>query len=136
MKRTTLVILATLSLAGTSLVAQSKPPIKVSVPFNFVAGAKTLPAGEYQVQADRPHLAWIQSADSKTVLNLISNSAENAQMNGVAALKFNRYGDRYFLSQIWMGSNLGQELPKTRAEREQIAATGPAHAVVALTAGR
>jgi hypothetical protein len=108
----------------------------VTVPFNFVAGAKTLPAGEYSVQAQGPSVVWIRSADYKTTLNLSANSAENAQMNGVAALNFNRYGDRYFLSEIWMGSNIGRHLPKTRAEREQIAATGPFHAVVALTAGR
>lgn len=137
MKRATFAILATLSLAATSLVAQSSTPMKVNVPFNFVAGAKTLPAGEYSVQADgSSRLVWIRSADYKTTLNLIANSAENAQMNGVGALNFNRYGDRYFLSEIWMGSNIGRHLPKTRAEREQIAATGPLHAVVALTAGR
>jgi hypothetical protein len=137
MKRATLVILATLSLAATSVVAQSRPPMTVNVPFNFVAGAKTLPAGEYQVQTDGlQQLVWIRSADLKTTLNLIPNSVEDAQMNGVAALKFNRYGDRYFLSQIWTGSNLGKELPRTRAEREQIATTGPFHAVVALTAER
>jgi hypothetical protein len=136
MKRATFAILATLSLAATSVVAQSGPPIKVNVPFNFVAGAKALPAGEYRVQANGPNLVWIRSADYKTTLNLLANSAESAEMNGVAALKFNRYGDRYFLSQIWMGSRLGQEVPKTRAEREQIAATGPFHAVVALTAER
>lgn len=136
MKKATFAILATLSLAITSVVAQSQPPMKVSVPFNFVAGAKTLPAGEYQVQTDGSGVVWIRSADYKTTLNLSANSAENAQMNGVAALNFNRYGDRYFLSEIWMGSNIGRQLPKTRAEREQIAATGPFHAVVALTAGR
>jgi len=136
MKRATFAILATLSLAATSLVAQSSTPMKVNVPFNFVAGAKTLPAGQYQVQTDGPSVVWIRSADFKTTLNLTPNSTENAQMNGVAALKFNRYGDRYFLSQIWMGSNLGKELPRSRAEREQIAATGSSHAVVALTAER
>jgi hypothetical protein len=136
MKRATFAILATLSLAATSLVAQSSTPMKVNVPFNFVAGAKTLPAGQYQVQTDGPNVVWIRSADFKTTLNLIPNSTENPQMHGVAALNFNRYGDRYFLSQIWMGSNLGKELPRSRAEREQIAATGPSHAVVALTAER
>ena len=136
MMRATFGILATLSLAATSLMAQSKPLMKVNVPFNFVAGAKTLPAGEYQVQAYQPHLVSIRSTDFKTSLNLISNSAENPQMNGVGALKFNRYGDRYFLSEIWTGSNLGQELPKSRAEKEQIAAT-PAHqGTVTLAAGR
>ena len=136
MKRATFAIMATLSLAATSLVAQSSTPMKVNVPFNFVAGAKTLPAGQYQVQTDGPSVVWIRSADFKTTLNLIPNSTEDAQMNGVAALKFNRYGDRYFLSQIWTGSNRGKELPRSRAEREQIVATVPSHAVVALTAER
>jgi hypothetical protein len=137
MKRATFVILATLSLAATSLVAQSRPAIKVNVPFNFMVGAKTLPAGEYQVQADRlQQLVWIRSADFKSNLNLISNSAQNAQMNGVAALMFHRYGDRYFLSQIWTGSDVGQELLKSRAEKEQIAAV-PAHqGIVTLAAER
>jgi len=136
MKRATFAILATLSLAATSLVAQSKSPMKVNVPFNFVAGAKTLPAGEYRVQTERPNVVLIQGLDSKSNMNLLAHSAQNTQMNGVGALKFNRYGDRYFLSQIWMGSNLGKELPRSRAEREQIVATGPSHAVVALTAER
>jgi hypothetical protein len=137
MNRATFGILATLSLAATSLLAQSTPPMKVNVPFNFVAGAKTLPAGEYQVQADRvSYLVWIRSADFKTSLNLISNSAENAQMNGVAALRFNRYGDRYFLSEIWSGSNMGQQLPKSRAEKEQIAALPTHQGVVTLAAER
>jgi hypothetical protein len=71
MKRATFAILAMLSFAATSLVAQSKPPIKVNVPFNFVAGAKTLPAGEYRVQADGPSVVWIRSTDYKTTLHLI-----------------------------------------------------------------
>jgi hypothetical protein len=136
MKSATFAILATLSFAASSLVAQSKPPIKVNVPFNFVAGAKTLPAGAYHVRTDGPSVVWIQSADLKTVLTLTTHSAQNEQMYGIGALNFNRYGDRYFLSQIWMGGNTGQQVLKTRAEREQIAATGPFHAVVALTAER
>ena len=136
MMRATFGILATLSLAATSLVAQSKPLIKVNVPFNFVAGAKTLPAGEYRVQADGPSVVWIRSADYKTTLNLIANSAENEQMNGVAALRFNRYGDRYFLSEIWTGSDVGRQLPKSRAEKEQIAAVPTHQGIVTLAAGR
>src|ERR1043165_5723050 len=84
MKRATFVILATLSLAATSLMAQSKPVIKVNVPFNFVAGAKTLPAGEYQIQTERPGLLLIQSRDSKSNANLAAHSAQDTEMSGVA----------------------------------------------------
>lgn len=136
MKRATFVILATLSLAATSLVAQSKPVIKVNVPFNFMVGAKTLPAGEYRIQTERPNLVLIQSTDSKSNTNLTAHSAQDTQMNGVAALRFNRYGDRYFLSQIWTGSDQGQELPPSRAEKEQIAAVPTHQGTVTLAAER
>jgi hypothetical protein len=136
MKRATLVILATLSLAATSLVAQSKPVIKVNVPFNFMAGAKTLPAGEYQIQTERPNVVLIQSRDSKSSTNLAAHSAQNTEMRGVAALSFNRYGDRYFLSQVWTGSDQGQELLKSRAEKEQIAAVPTHQGIVTLAAER
>src|SRR4029077_17972653 len=103
---------------------------------NFAAGAKTLPAGEYRVSAMTHNLVTIQSADSKTTMILASHSAENTNMDGVGALTFNRYGDRYFLSQIWMGGSVGKELPKSRAEKEEIAAI-PAHqGSVTLAAGR
>jgi hypothetical protein len=136
MMRATFGILATLSLAATSLVAQSKPLIKVNVPFNFVAGAKTLPAGEYQVHTERSNVVLIQSMDSKSNMNLIAHSAEDRKMDGVAALRFNRYGDRYFLSEIWHGSDVGQQLSKSRAEKEQIAAVPTHQGIVTLAAER
>ncbi len=136
MMRATFGILATLSLAATSLTAQSKPLIKVNVPFNFVAGAKTLPAGEYRVQTERPNVVLIQGLDSKSNMNLLAHSAQNTQMNGVGALKFNRYGDRYFLSEIWTGSDVGQQLPKSRAEKEQIGAAPTHQGTATLAAER
>jgi hypothetical protein len=134
--RATFGILATLSLAATSLLAQSKPLIKVNVPFNFVAGAKTLPAGEYQVHTERPNVVLIQSMDSKSNMNLTAHSAQDRKMDGVAAVRFNRYGDRYFLSEIWTGSDLGQQLLKSRAEKEQIAALPTHQGIVTLAAER
>jgi hypothetical protein len=136
MMRATFGILATLSLAATSLTAQSKPLMTVNVPFNFAAGAKTLPAGEYRVRAMARNVVAIQTADYKTTVMLVSHSTENTNMDGLGGLTFNRYGDRYFLSQIWMGSNRGEELPKSRAEKEQIAAAPANQGSVTLTAGR
>jgi hypothetical protein len=139
MKKARLAILATLSLAATSLVAQSnalRPLIKMNVPFDFVAGGRTFPAGEYIVTSDRSNLAWIESADFKMAMTLVSHSAQDPKMAGVGAMRFNQYGTRYFLSQIWMGTEMGQQFPKSRLEREQIASSGTSHTVVAVTAKR
>ena len=136
MMKATFSILATLALAATSLMAQAKPQIKVNVPFSFVAGSKTLPAGEYQLQTERPNLVAIQSKDWKTNMRFVAHAAESRQMEGVTALTFNRYGDRYFLSKIWTGDAVGQELPQSRAEREQIATLPVSRGVVTLAAER
>jgi len=49
-------------------------------------------------------------------------------------LVFTRYGDQYFLSEIWMaGTTVGQKLPKSRRERElEIAQNETAQQVVIL----
>jgi hypothetical protein len=137
MIRANFVILSALSLAATSLVAQSQSSIKITVPFSFMASGKTLPAGEYDVQTQRPNLVSIRSKkDSKTGLMVLAHSALSPEMYGVPALRFNRYGDRYFLSQVWTGTDQGQELARSQAEREQIAVSPIQRSVVTLTAAR
>jgi hypothetical protein len=137
MTKLTFAILATLSLAAISLTAQTVSSITVTVPFNFSAGTSALPAGEYTVRIGlAPNTLWIRSADSKMNLVLLSNSARFKPTPGTAHLMFNRYGDHYFLSQISDGTGSGSELPKSPAEREQIAASRTSPALVAVAATR
>jgi hypothetical protein len=35
-----------------------------------------------------------------------------------AKLVFHRYGDTYFLAEVWNGNDIGKELPKSKAEKE------------------
>ena len=73
-------LLLVLSLmAGTFGIAQAQSPdyLKVNVPFDFVAGNKTLPAGEYQLRrindAD-PHLLRMTNAKGGFALLSITHS--------------------------------------------------------------
>ena len=82
----------------------------------------------------------IKSTDGDQVLRLSSpKERSDRQMN--AKLVFHRYGNTYFLSQIWMaGESTGRELPKTRQERaidrelKTIASNKPAYEVVEVIA--
>jgi hypothetical protein len=48
-----------------------------------------------------------------------SNAAESHKPANKTKLVFNRYGDQYFLSEIWVeGATRGRELPKTGREKE------------------
>lgn len=87
--------------------SQAQMPIKqlmmrVHIPFAFVAGGAHLPAGDYIVyHPGDPYLVVIERDDSKARgMEYIHPSATDP--NGSATkLVFNKYGDRYFLSQVW-----------------------------------
>lgn len=115
-------LMVTLALAAASAVVangQSKQRLIAEVPFDFVVAEKTLRAGEYHVRAvnqDGDAIS-IKSVDGDQVLRL-SSSKERSDRQMTAKLVFHRYGNTYFLSQIWMaGESIGRELPKTRGER-------------------
>jgi hypothetical protein len=136
--RTMFVILAALSLVSTSLMGQSKSTAMVNIPFTFVAGEKQYPAGEYSVQTSAmPNAVWLRSGDTGSNQVLLSHPAAARQDQGESWLRFHKYGDRYFLSQIVIaGAATGQELPASRAEREHLASSGVTREVVTLVATR
>jgi hypothetical protein len=50
---------------------------------------------------------------------VLGHSCESSKTPERSKLVFHRYGDRYFLAQIWVaGYNSGRELPKSRQEVE------------------
>jgi hypothetical protein len=99
--------------------AQLVYPLVVDIPFEFNAGKTTLAAGEYQVKMQQPGVLRIATADGKHSAMIIAGTRVTNQPQNESKLMFNRYGDRYFLSQVWAaGSGTGVELPKTSTEME------------------
>ena len=94
--------------------------IRANVPFRFMVGNQTLPAGAYRVtRIDDQGVLLIKSSDSGTsaIVNTHATSFKGPQND--TALLFNRYGDHYFLSQVWtVGEVSGEQLPKSKMERE------------------
>jgi len=138
-------LMVTLALAAASAVVangQSKQKLIAQVPFDFVVAEKTLRTGEYHVRAvnqDGDAIS-IKSIDGDQVLRL-SSSKERSDRQMTAKLVFHRYGNTYFLSQIWLaGESTGRELAKTRGERaverelKTIASNKPAYEVVEVIA--
>ena len=117
-----MMLMMTLALAAASAVVangQSKQKLIAQVPFDFVVAQKTLRAGEYHVRAVNQggDAIAIKSTDGDQVLRL-SSPKERSSRQMAAKLVFHRYGNTYFLSQIWMaGKSMGRELPRTREER-------------------
>lgn len=105
--------------------AQGQTPtrVEVNIPFDFAAGNVTLKAGAYSIKKISGNALVIGSADGKTtaLMNAPLTIGSRDSQAG-ERLMFNKYGDRYFLSQVWLSVESGRQLfasgAETRAARE------------------
>ena len=116
-----LISLLSLLLVAGSAIAQTVH-VRGNIPFNFAVGSKTFPAGTYDigsVDSLDGKILLLQARDGDARIMVISNTAENLKPADKTQLVFNQYGDRYFLSEIWVaGATRGHQLPKTSREKE------------------
>src|SRR5271170_4206907 len=85
------------ALACTGLQAQTVD-LRAAIPFNFHAGDKLMPAGEYVIQ-ERGPVIWLRDADShRPAFALMSVGAAGWNRSPNSRLEFNQYGNEYFLT--------------------------------------
>ena len=113
-------LLGVMFLAGSSLLpAQTGNRLEADVPFAFEMADLKLPAGEYKVmegclagcmmvQNRKEYMAAFSLRSA--ILNFGPHSGTELQ------LVFNKYGDRYFLAEIWTPI-MAQQLMKSKSER-------------------
>ncbi len=123
MKTRALVMAAVMALTAMAFtrVAQAQEHMLVNIPFDFVAGNTQMPAGEYSVKTSGPTnvLILISRTDSAASAFINTNPAVASEPKTESKLIFNRYGDRYFLSQVWTAGNAsGRQLQKSNREKE------------------
>jgi|SRR5438067_11417751 len=123
---------AVVLLTAGSLNAQTSNPMKANIPFDFEAGNKSYPAGAYRVSSIS-QMGDLSIAGYGLTSGLASShSIQSNSPSGSTKLVFHRYGDRYFLYQIWVaGEDRGRELPTTRVEKE-LASNATASPVVIM----
>jgi len=122
--RRLLVTIGLSAVLGSSLLnAQVSGKIGVSdVPFSFRILDRVLPPGNYTVTAHSNGLMELWNTDTRQGMMFLSGSQESGKSE--PKLVFNCYGDRYFLSQVWLGNeDAGRILSKGHLEKE-IAGTG------------
>lgn len=93
-----------------------------SVPFNFVADNQAVPAGQYVLDSSAmPGALLIRSEDRKS--SFAATGAAMTSQNGgqTGRLVFHRYGNRYFLEQVWTRGGAGRQLQPSAQERELVA---------------
>ena len=92
--------------------------MRVTIPFEFAVRGKTLPPTITQSLQIVRKMLLIQNLDGGVSEYVLTNNVQSKTPQGVSKIIFNRYGDRYFLSQIWTaGDFAGREVPKSGRER-------------------
>jgi hypothetical protein len=112
---------------------------RFAIPFDFQFGETKLPAGKYSVGRAGSSDTMLSIADRAGRSKAIVLSTALVRSDAVtrATLVFHRYGDQYFLVQVWAaGSESGRRVPESKSERalqKQLASSGSGSKVAANT---
>ena len=91
----------------------------VSVPFGFIAGDKSLPAGDYSVQVNPERGSVVLRQEGQDPLMILTNRKESRSAPQRGKLVFQRYGTSFFLAEIWSQDNAtGETLAPSAREKE------------------
>ena|SRR5271167_2043967 len=102
--------------------SQAQSSTRANVPFAFSMNQSSMPAGGYEISSLSDNVLVVRNLDTKEARFLIASMhVEASQASGTphAKLVFRKYGDQYFLSQIWDGEHrIGKAWPESRREKE------------------
>ena len=107
------------TVAVASAQAQNAPTVSVTIPFGFEVAGKTLPAGDYQLRMEGSRSTLkIQNHDTLRTTFVTISPLQRTDIQNQSKLVFNRYGNQYFLSQVWIaGRSSGEEVRQSSTER-------------------
>lgn len=107
-----------LTLGALSGAAQGKKSVVLRAPFSFKVEHQLMPAGTYRILVEH---GWLQirSADGKTGAMVLTLPVSGKRVEGSGQVVFNRYGDHYFLVQVWLPEmELGRQTLESNEEKE------------------
>lgn len=92
--------------------------VSVNVPFGFEIGSKHLPPGTYTVSRPSDYVLQISNRSDSALF--ITHNGQSVKPTKDSKLVFDRYGDRYFLHQVWFTpqDNMYVECAVSKAEKQ------------------
>lgn len=106
--RTIAILSMLFGLAGASVHGQTPSKVEVDIPFEFSAGKATLKAGIYSVRRSSANLLVLRDSHGKSAILNAPLSVESKDKG--ERLVFNKYGEKYVLTQVWLTGETGRRL--------------------------
>jgi hypothetical protein len=120
--RVTAIMAIVLALTAISASAQTHINVQTfTVPFAFNVGNEVLPAGDYKVYVENETIRLHKTDGKANVIAITRRKVSVGDTEREVKLKFRRYGDRYYLSQVWPADGVGRELRRPRQEATDLA---------------
>ncbi|MEP7271504.1 MAG: hypothetical protein ABI882_08355 [Acidobacteriota bacterium] len=119
MTRTVLTVTLLVAAVATAGLAQSRTTMRAKIPFKFSVGSQLLPSGNYTVARPGGSLVLIRADNGKGAAFTQSIGKQGRVESNQSKLVFRRYGDQYFLAQMWTkGEVSGLTFPVSSAEKK------------------
>ena len=120
---------------------RSDATIRVNVPYSFVVNNTTLPGGTYVITVDDPYgsdtsVLEIRSANGKTAVLFDTDPITGPRLAPQTELVFDKVGDTYFLSRVFLKGDEGNQLLKSKTQRrlEENGSIAESHSIAASPA--
>jgi hypothetical protein len=116
--RVTRILSIGIALAAVVVVHAQDKTITANVPFSFYMGNSAMPQGAYRVE-EVVHGTAVCMRSTAASKALTTHEIAGKKVIEPARLVFHRYGESYFLAEIWTGdSSVGEALPASPREKE------------------
>jgi hypothetical protein len=122
----TIAMAALCGVLGLQAATTGTPSLVANIPFAFQVGETQMPAGRYTLSPGTPGVLWVRDIAQHATANIQVIPAQPKIAREKAMLVFHKYGERYFLREVWRaGTANGAQIRKTRTERELLQAAVP-----------
>jgi hypothetical protein len=128
-----------LSLLMSAAAQAQTTHLKVTVPFEFTAGNVQLPAGAYEVTALGPwggRTLSVHNVNSNAGSVVVSNSCRSQKPAADSRLVFHRYGQQYFLAEVWNQNSLAGSQIKINPRQTELAKNQSKDEVVLIASAK
>ena len=118
-----LVLISIAALAASAEAQTLENGLRANIPFDFTVAGKKFAAGHYSITratlTDGDLVLQVRGLDEQATVFPITSRIESLTSRDKSVLIFHRYGDEYFLAQVWAaGATTGRAFIKSPRERQ------------------
>jgi hypothetical protein len=109
-------LLGILMLGSTVHAQHNERIIKANIPFDFVVGSETFPAGRYSVALIGPVFLELRNSEGHTLTSVLTQSVQALTETARPKLRFDSEGGQHVLTQVWQeGDSTGQQILRSKS---------------------